>query len=1324
MFFVVGHLATAKTEYAHFVHFGTNEGMVSDKVLNIEQDPKGHLWIATDFGIDRFNGSTFKHYQGDGYPELKQEFIHAIKYIGNGKLEACGQFGFLQEYDMKTDSFTSIISGTCEKEKFSSILKTYMAPDSTRYAMTNTTGLLKYDRQKRKYVNISKGIKELETAFIGALYIDPHGRYWVGSLGKVFIFSKDWKLLGVYASPSKKGGAVTNLYPLGNSEIAATSYSDEIWIFDTQKEDIGTPRIISLPFNNAAGLLLDKTGKLWIASDGDGLWYTTNIGDKTPTFNKVVPFNAENNEIEKIYAMTEDSKGNLWIGTYNCGIWGYMKQQSDLVYFSQQKGFPPAVCTGFLNDKEGNLWVSTDGNGLYKVSPGFQQISHYNLPCKNLLSIERHNNNMLIPTWGMGLLSFNPANQQTQRVAFGEIGKGIDYIGKAQTDSSGMVWISTSGDGIYQKIGNQWKRFLLENNNPEKSEKWPKKLVQGKNGDQWIVTSNSLWLLKDGKAQDLLVNYTPKAPHHSIFLNDAIELPNGDLLVAAQLGILYADARAKEVRDLDFMPDYACEILLKDDKERIWAATTEGVFTLDVNKKTYKRMVGDHLSNQRYNFFTQAGYKGNDGKLYFGTSSGFFCYNIEGDYAPCPIAHMSFADLYINNAKVKPHTGVLKDGHISNLKSIELAYDQTNINIEIDLVDFEELNNAKLRYRLIGLNDSWIDLYKGKNIMFNHLPKGDYILEVEAQRANSVSEKAKISIELSVLPPWWSTWWFRLAVLLTIGGLTVYTIRQRYIRMKETQQLLAQTVDERTRDLKNALSEKNRLISVVAHDLKNPMFAIVSSLGSWISKNRGFTNNEAQLKPIEEIYNSSSVLQNEMQKLLDWVQSDSISTTWNLQPTNLSELLQDVISMLKKQVDMKGLTIVKELELRKCALVDAKSMEIVIRNLISNSIKFTPRGGNIVIKTIETAGSALLEISDNGIGMDKATVKKLSAAGLHESTEGTDKEKGTGLGISLCQTYIKRNKGSMHINSKPGVGTSFSIMLPLTEVVADPQIETQHPDEDTKDLLSDFDGSILEGNTLLIIDDDELIRKTQSEIIGAYATVITAQNGEEGLAIATKQQPDIIISDVSMPVMDGLEMGRLMAQQKETQHIPLLFISANNEEQDRIDGLKSGAVDYITKPFSSVELLFKLSNMLSLRQHIQQNLLNRLMEEKAKTEEEKAATAAANEEMAPDLKKFIDLLEKNYTNCDLQIDDLAKEMYVSQSTMSRRIKALSGKTPVELLSQYRLNKAKALLTECKEKGQDMPIAEIALQVGFTDPSYFTRRFKDYFGFTPSQLPEA
>lgn len=1319
--------APAATEYAHFVHYSTNDGMASNRILYIEPDPEGHLWIATDFGVDRFNGKKFKHYQGDGYAELKQEFIHSIKYIGNGKLEACGQNCFLQEYDLKTDSFTNKMPSECVNENVTSVLRTYISADNNRYILTNSSGIFQYDKDKGAYINISKDIKELAHAFVASLYIDQDGRKWVGTLGKVLVFDRNWKHIFSYTSKSRKLGAITHLTPYGNGDLVTTSYSDEIWIFNTKHEKIDDPRIINLPFNNAAGLLLDHGGKLWIATDGDGLWYTTNMTSANPTFTEVIPFNAKNNEIAKIYAMAEDTKGNIWIGTYNSGLWGFMKQQSNLVYFSEQKGFPNVVCTGFCTDKDNNLWVSTDGNGLYQVKGNFQQINRYDLPSKNLISMDKANgsNEMMIGTWGRGVLLFNPASKTTQRLKFGQLGNGIDYMNNTCNLKNGDAWVCTSGDGLYRHHNNEWEKWVLTGKkNSTNPDIWTKKVIEGKNGTLWILTTNTLWRINGEQKDDLLPDYTQQHTRHPRVVEDALLLPNGDLLVATTKGMLHVSEDGSRIDSMNYVPKVHFSIVMADDEGKIWAASTKGVMNIDIAAKTCKEVAGNNTASTRYDFFPHSGYNDGKGHLYFGTSSGFFCYNTVGRYEASPISWLSFSDLYINNTRIHPFTSVLKNGNISTIKEIELEYDQTNISIDVDLVDFDELNKAQCRYRLIGLHNDWINMESNLTITFNHLPKGDYTLEVEAFRTNK-KEEASVTLHISVLPPWWESWWFRLFVLVLVVGYAGYSFRQRINRMKDTQRLLTQTVEERTSELKSTLTEKNRLISVVAHDLKNPMFAIVSSLGNWLSKHR-HSNDQQQIKPIEEIYNSASLLQNEMQKLLDWVQSDKITTNWNPEPVNVSTIFENVISLLGRQAHMKGLTIGTDISLSKCVLADSRSIEIVIRNLVSNSIKFTPRGGTITIKASEAGEYGVIEVIDNGIGIDKDMLKNLSASGFHKTTEGTENEKGSGMGIDLCQTYIKRNNGTLRINSKPGVGTTICIQLPLTDQEADINNTASKSVTDMAEI--EFDRSILEGNTILLVDDDELIRHSLSDTLGKYAKTIEGCNGKEGLEMAKREQPDIIISDVSMPLMDGLEMGKNLSKSIETQHIPLLFISANSDEQDKLLGLKSGAVDYITKPFSMPELLFKLGNMLSLRQRIQQKLLTQIMEQQARNNNtadklQPNKTVGKSEELAPDLKRFMDLLEKHYTNCDLQIDDLAKEMCISQSTLSRRIKSLSGKTPVELLATYRLNKAKGILQEFKQKNEDIPIAEVALKVGFTDPSYFTRRFKDHFGYTPSQISD-
>lgn len=1329
LFLLINTNTFAGIEYAHFVHFGANQGLASNKVLCVEPDPEGHLWIATDFGIDRFNGKTFKHYQGDGYPVLKQEFVHNIKYIGDGKIEACGQYNFLQEYDIATDSFSNKMPEIGGKEHITTVLSSYIAPDGNRYIQTNSMGIFQYNKTTDNYENITSHIDELKNTFIGALFVDDHGNKWVGTIGTVYVYSPSWERIFSYSLKDKQTGAITNIKSLGNDKIAVTCYSNEIWIFDIKNIKSG-PRTVHLPFNNANGILYDKSGRVWIGSDGDGLWYTANIFKENPDFTEVRPFNSSNNEISKIYAMAEDVNGNIWLGTYNRGIWGYMKQQNNLVYFSEQKGFPTAVCTGFHTDKNKNLWVATDGNGIYEITENFQQIKQYDFDSKNLTSLQpgKGKDEVLAATWGAGIISFNTQTKQQQRVQFGALGKGINYMSSASVLSNGDVWVCTTGDGLYQQHNGQWSKKVFKGGvNTPFEDLWPRKLVEGKDSTLWIVSSNTLWHVNGAAATDLIPDLTQQKSKHPMFVLDALLLPDGDLLAATNKSIIHVSADGKHIDTLSYLPVSTYNTLLADNDGNIWTASSDGVLKINLKKKSYKKMPGANTNSSRYEFFPQAGYKDREGRLFFGTNNGFLCYNTEGAYSGSPISHFALEDLYINSCKVKPYTGVLGDGPLNRLEALTLSHNQTNISIELDLVDFEELNRASIQYRLIGLHDNWISLEQGQPILFNHLPQGDYTLEVMATRANNVNEKVLKRLEISVLPPWWSSWWFKLLVLGSLISIIGITINQRYKRMKETQQLLTATVNERTKELKNTLAEKNRLISVVAHDLKNPMFAIVSSLGSWISKNKAVSN-ENQHKAIIDIYNSASILQNEMQKLLDWVQSDKVSSAITLEPINIHGIIRNVVSLLEKQINMKGLTLKTAVNLNKCVLADSKTLEIVIRNLINNSIKFTPRGGVIEIKATETAEKAMIEISDNGVGIEKDVLKKLTENNLYISSDGTEKEKGTGMGIGLCHTYIKKNNGSMHINSKPGVGTSICITLPLSDVEARHEEAATYMVESHNAPEIEFDGTLLEGNTLLLIDDDDLIRRTMNDVLGKYANTIMASNGEEGLNLAKDKQPDIIISDVSMPVMNGLEMSKALNEDASTRHIPLLFISANNEEEDRISGLKSGAVDYIVKPFSLTELLFKLNNLLELRRNLQQSLLEKLMKEQSKHTENNHDSHEHDEteatvEMAPDLKRFMDLLEKNYKNYNLQIEELAREMCISQSTMSRRIKTLSGKTPVELLSNYRLNKAKALLLKCKKEGEDIQIAEIAIQVGFSDPSYFTRRFKDYFGVTPTQVTD-
>ena len=331
--------------------------------------------------------------------------------------------------------------------------------------------------------------------------------------------------------------------------------------------------------------------------------------------------------------------------------------------------------------------------------------------------------------------------------------------------------------------------------------------------------------------------------------------------------------------------------------------------------------------------------------------------------------------------------------------------------------------------------------------------------------------------------------------------------------------------------------------------------------------------------------------------------------------------------------------------------------------------------------------------------------------GGNATTPGTENEKGTGLGFRICQDYVSRNNGSLSVKSRLGEGTTILITLPSSNK----ELEVVDlPAEKTPEMS--IDRTILVGNTLLVVDDDPLICNNIKNMMDDYLQTIVAKDGKEALEIAEKQQPDVILSDVEMPNMNGIEMSQALGQHPNTKHIPILFISAKNEESDRLLGLLSGAIDYIAKPFSQSELLLKLTNILDVRQKHQKKILSDYLYQEG-GKETKEEVVAAEEAINPFLKAFLEVVKEKYVDSQTSVEDLAKGMAVSQPTLNRKIRSMTGKTPLEVLTEYRLNTALKMLQDAHS---DANVSDVAYDVGFNDPSYFTKKFRDFFGYLPSK----
>lgn len=1288
-----------ETTYANFRHYDVKQGLISNRIYSLCTDSLGFIWMSTDFGIDRFDGRNFKHHQKKNYPAMGREDVFFISAVDTKHIAGGGYSGQFIEYDIDSDSLEDKMPIDDGTNGYKSVFNVIQGIKGEKYAVSDG-GLFLRDPKGGKYIKKFAASQALSKIYTRSAYIDAIGRYWLGSFEKLVVVDRNGKTIHQHQRQGESIGVIMSILPIGNHKIAVCTFGNEIWIYDTQQKEIDKPKIITLPFKNTSCILKDRNGRIWIGTDGHGLWYTDEMGENGTNFVRVYPRNAKEDDFKKIYALTEDLKGDLWIGTQNSGLWELNKGNKTGLSYSDEFGFPDVVCSSFWETPEHKVLIGTDGSGLYLFDPVSQMAKKYDVKFKNITAVDgnRAIGKAYIATWGDGIYELDTKSNRFQREKIG-LTNAVDNFIDIKVMKNGDIWASSAGDGLYIKEGAKWHKVSLKDDKNNMSSKWMNRTKESKDNIKWQLTTNSLWKI-DAKdtigfwSADLCSN------NQHLNLNDIVTDQNGNLIMASNGGLFVLSKGAKSLQKIDYVPDCSYSTVTDDEKGQIWAASTNGIISIDLNKKQWHQLPGDYSDVTRFYFYSRGSYRAPNGELYFGTNAGFFQFNPKNLGAELPISELRIDELRIKGNKIKPGNGPLENSASLTTGDIwEFNHDDSEIGIDITYIDNAEWNYAKTKYKLN--DDEWTEIGDAKTITLSNLQPGKYTLTVCTYRPFETNSEKYIVQEIRILPPWWQTIWFRLFVIALIGlGIFAY-IKYRLKNMEQQREELREKVAERTLALSVALSEKNRLISVIAHDLKNPMFAIESGLASL--KETSMNEAEHQQR-IDELHQSAQTLQHKLNQLLTWALDIQKNDNCHIANTDMQQTIGNAVEMLRTMCKDKGLKVSVLHNLTHYVTADDRMVEIVIENLIANAIKFSNPGGEITVKTWEENAMAHISIADNGRGMTAEQLAELNTHQLHQSTNGTQDERGTGLGIKLCQDYIDKNKGSLKIESTEGKGSIFTILLPLSEISLGEKVAAKATENQDEEQTKDNPRW-----NILVADDDNLIRSSIATMLQTIADVKTASNGKEVLDEVMKETPDLILSDVEMPEMDGLQLCEALSKQEQTNHIPILFVSARTSENDRLRGLSSGAIDYICKPFDKEELQMKVGNILKLRQQNQQRLLKSYCQPTNADEKEKS------KEIDPYLQKLLTILEENLSNCDLNIDLIASKMASSQSTLNRKIKVLTGKSTIEILTQMRMTKAQALLKQGKEN-----ITEIAFATGYTDPSYFSRKYKEYFGYTPSK----
>lgn len=1326
IFILIFHLSNAvdRVDVSTFRNYTSDQGLSCNYVHSFTQDSKGFLWVATELGLNRFDGINFKHYLLDKYPSMFRNDILHLSILPDGRVALGGNNGLVLAYNEDTDDFEDLKPSEFDSSYYKGITGFYKTNEDSLIISTSG-GIYFWNAALNRFDGNSAVSDSSQSIYLTAVYEDKFARFWLAAGDDLVLLDSIGKRCFLKYDLKQFDATINGFIEINDSTFFVISSEGCFWevVLDSNG-DISSCKKEQMPFKEVTSWIKVDEGEYWYGTSSYGLWKCTCIEGKYVYTKMIVP-NREPDSLRKIHTLFKDKYGNIWIGTQNSGIWRYGNSYGPGSLHSLELGFPEVDVTSFVQLEDGLVAVASDGHGIFVVDSMFHLRKRFEvaqgLTSNNVLSMSKSSNGFFwVVFWGGETCLVNPLADEVIKVDYEGISDPI-YTTKAVKEfSNGEVWVGTAGDGVYARdLNGKWKRLILSDDNQfKRRDLWVEDFGESKQGIRWVITSRTVWRIEKDKI-------TPVYPDVELIQSQRLFLmyqaecdDEGNLYVVTTQGILRFQADGKSYEWLDFLPKGSYVSILRDAYGAFWVSGSNGILSFDPKLKSYKNVI---LSGRegRNNYYTcRSSFMDNDGLISFGGSDGFIVFDPALVQDVQHIANLTLADLYIHGKKIKPYSDILPKP-LRMMKELELEHDETNIVIEVDMVDFVGLNSVQILYKLSGVNKDWVDLGTQRQISFSHIPSGKHVLEIVSKRAGVVCDEHKIILPIEVSPPWWTSFWFQLLIIVVSILISWWFIYSYLKRVERQRKLLQQRVKERTKelgeinllleskqkllaqrneDLEQALEEKDLLISLIAHDLKNPMFAIVGALDTVLRRKGSLEDCRSTLK---DIHSSAFYLQTVLVRILDWIKGRSSKIDCTLEDVDIGDVVRDVMVLFRSLLERKSITVNFESNIENYAIVDLRMAESIVRNLLSNAIKYSSEGGHIDITVSQDGDCVKLSVRDYGVGMSADTINNLLNEDKHKSTLGTNNEHGSGLGFQIVKEFVAKSNGKLRILSAVGEGSEIEISFVKSQNI----IKKNETQELSLSYVNySLDKETYAGSVVLLVDDDQLTLDYVKSLLIPYVQVKVASNGVEALDMAFKIDPDIIVSDVDMPMMDGIQLLKEVRSVPTLKMIPFIFLSAKDEDKVRFMGLSNGALDYLTKPFKEEELIMKLFNLLAFkRKQQQQYLLNSLKDE------------VVVEEMDPLLKKLMLFISENYSNSELSLDEIASEMLMSKSTLSRRLKSIMDKTPIEILVEYRLYKARDLLKNSKDT-----ISEIAQSVGFNDPLYFSKKYKAFFGYSPSE----
>jgi len=1359
------NISIAQNQTLQFQKVVGPDGRSLGKLGAIAQDLSGFMWFVsqTDNAVYKYDGHRWERFSHDildsnslGFDDI--ETLYADRtgtiWIGGAGLDRLNSStGSITHYEHSESDPTSL-SGF--------VYSILMDKQGVLWIGTNN-GLDYLDERTgtfHHYRNDPKDASSISDNVVRTIYEDKNGSLWIGTgnpfsnlpLEGVFLKSTNWPSL---KEVEQSGG-------LNRMEINGTFTR---FMHDDKDDN-------SLISNKVTALFEDSHRTFWIGTSGDGL-HTMDMNTGTihrhlndpsqPQKLSRPPLKKDlwQKENDHIHAITEDLTGSIWIGTMCAGINRYDPVSKNLILYDRSFGFPDSTNWNLYTSRDGTLWVSTQEGNLYKVDPrqkeirsivcdapvhGFleDQNSLWVATFKGLLQLDKSygliqkfvhdpadghslfSNNLVTifqdrkdTIWlgaknGYGILNLKSMEFARYPYEGNSDPQDMGIVSSISGGKMGSTWIALTQEGLINIASNgKFKLFALSESNEDS--KRLRRIVdaeEDKHGFVWIATlSNTIGRLD--KSTGEVKRYPIGAYQFTLFIDSS------DVLwVGTNKGLFYYDALSNEFLRFDHEePDREERILsiAEDSANHLWIATSTKLSQINP-ERTKIKVFSTGIAQQK--IIPGSIHVRPDGKVLVGYETGFYEFDPSREE---PIRNLAihFTGIFVNNQRIDQDNGQVAVSNVDEITSFSLRYDKNDLAFNFSAMDYLDPAGTEYYCKLDGYEDAWRKTMGGDpGARYFNIPPGDYTFRIRAY--SSDGRKAEKVLAVIVSRPWWQTIYAFVVYCIVFIGLL---LGGRRLVARQERLMAALQMEQSSREQQQRLLEKANQIDKakttfftnITHEFRTPLTLISGPVQTLLQE---FSEQPKIKWQLEIIQRNAGHLLKQINQLLELAKLESGSLVINETENDLTDFLRMTIESYKLPAAQKGIVLEANYSKVVCvACFDRDKLAIIISNLLTNAIKFTPEGGIVKVDLkLEEVGldtRLVIEVVDTGVGIPQEHHAKLFDRFYRVPENGGYKEPGTGIGLALVKELTEVLAGSIEVESAPGAGSRFKSIIPIQiiSIIGNTSptagVEATDLSSIQRDEIQQKQMHKLAMPKVMVVEDNAELQNYLISIISSKYNCIAASNGKEAFQMAEAELPDLIVSDVMMPELDGFALTYKLKNTLSTNHIPIILLTAKAEEQSKLEGLELGADDYLCKPFNNTEFALKIQNAIESRSRIREKLRLKVI-----SQPDEIQAQSADERF---ISKLRDIIQGHLADQTLSPDWLAGELGLSRAQFYRKVSFLCGMPIGELIKEFRLQKAAQLFEQ-----NWGPVAQVAYEVGFSSLSYFGKCFKNRFGSPPSE----